>query len=407
MRTDERAGEHVNKRTGVPFGEELLAALGAPRRARVLDSSPRSRVWRVELPGGGPAVVKQLLGGPEAAGRYAREVAALRLAGRAAHPVVPRLLGTDDDARLLVMELLEHRPPAEGWEVAYAEALARLHASAPATGPANEAASASDAGSVDEAAPASDAGPVSDAAPVDELAALPAWSGPGDADIDSFLTLAQVLGAAVPAGVRDELDGLVERLGRPPLRPALLHGDPCPGNDLHTPDGIRFVDFEQASLGSGLMELAYVRIGFPTCWCVTAAPAPLVSAAEAAYRSVWRDTTGTEPEGDLADACAGWLIRGDALVRRDHRGAVDHLARLPRRDWKWGTASARQRLLHRLDVVARSTDESAATGTGTGTDSATDAGSELGALGRLATDMAARIRARWPRLGPVPVRRPE
>lgn len=200
MRTDERAGEHVNKRTGVPFGEELLAALGAPRRARVLDSSPRSRVWRVELPGGGPAVVKQLLGGPEAAGRYAREVAALRLAGRAAHPVVPRLLGTDDDARLLVMELLEHRPPAEGWEVAYAEALARLHASAPATGPANEAASASDAGSVDEAAPASDAGPVSDAAPVDELAALPAWSGPGDADIDSFLTLAQVLGAAVPAG---------------------------------------------------------------------------------------------------------------------------------------------------------------------------------------------------------------
>ncbi|MEV7679535.1 phosphotransferase [Streptomyces sp. NPDC088341] len=383
----------MNKRTGVPFGEELLAALGAPRRARVLDSSPRSRVWRVELPGGGPAVVKQLLGGPEAAGRYAREVAALRLAGRAAHPVVPRLLGTDDDARLLVMELLEHRPPAEGWEVAYAEALARLHASAPPAGPVDEAAPTSSAGPANEAALASDV------APVAELAALPPWSGPGDADIDSFLTLAQVLGAAVPAAVRDELDGLVERLGRPPLRPALLHGDPCPGNDLHTPAGIHFVDFEQASLGSGLMELAYVRIGFPTCWCVTAAPAPLVGAAEAAYRSVWRDMTGTEPEGDLADACAGWLIRGDALVRRDHRGAVDHLARLPHRDWKWGTASARQRLLHRLDVVARSTDESA------DSDTATDSG--LGALGRLATDMAARIRARWPRLGPVPVRRPE
>ncbi|WP_066953230.1 aminoglycoside phosphotransferase family protein [Streptomyces lushanensis] len=358
----------MNERTDVPFGEELRAALGAPSRARVLDSSPRSRVWRVELPDAGPAVVKQLVDGPEAAGRYARETAALKLAGRAALPVAPRLLGTDDDARLLVMELLDHRPPTEGWQVAYAQALARLHACALT-------------------------------APAGELAALPSWSGPRDCDIDSFLALAHALEATVPAAVREELDGLVERLGRPPLRPALLHGDPCPGNDLHTPDGIRFVDFEQASLGSGLMELAYVRIGFPTCWCVTAAPAPLLDAAEAAYRSAWRDATGTEQEGDLADACAGWLIRGDALVRRDHRDGTDHLARLPHRDWTWGTASARGRLLHRLDVVARMTEDGTSAGAG--------ARSGLGALGRLATEMAARIRARWPRLGPVPVRRPE
>jgi hypothetical protein len=74
--------------------------------------------------------------------------------------------------------------------------------------------------------------------------------------------------------------------------------------------------------------------------------------AEAAYRSAWRAYTGTDVSGDLAEACAGWLIWGDGLVERAHRGQADQLARLPEEDWCWGTATARQRLLHRLTVVA-------------------------------------------------------
>ncbi|MGW6288313.1 hypothetical protein [Streptomyces sp. NPDC055107] len=113
---------------------------------------------------------------------------------------------------------------------------------------------------------------------------LPRWQGPDAADAASFLRLATTLDAPVPPGAPGGLDDLVHRLARTPGH-ALLHGHPCPGNDLHTTGGTRFIDFEQASPGSGLVELAYLRIGFPTCWCVTAAPVPPLERAEAAYRT--------------------------------------------------------------------------------------------------------------------------
>ncbi|KRB68908.1 aminoglycoside phosphotransferase [Kitasatospora sp. Root187] len=338
----------------LPFGDGLRTELGSPGRSRRLSSSPRSRVWRVEL-AGSPAVVKQFVDGPDAEDRYAREVAALRLAARADTPVVPTLLGTDPAERVLVLEHLDHQRPAGDWIVGYAAALARLHAT---TGP-------------------------------QDVGVLPRWLGPDQADVDSFLRLAEALEVPVAPGVSGELGELVHRLGQAPGH-ALLHGDPCPGNDLHTADGIRFIDFEQASLGSGLMELAYLRIGFPTCWCVTSASAPLLDRAESAYRTAWRTATGTELHGDLADACAGWLLRGDALVQRAHRGTTDHLARIPDRDWKWGTATARQRLVHRLGVVSRLTADRA----------------DLSGLNGLSTDLRQRMLARWPALPPVPSQRP-
>ncbi|MBI0384824.1 phosphotransferase, partial [Streptomyces albiflaviniger] len=171
-----------------------------------------------------------------------------------------------------------------------------------------------------------------------------------------FLGLARTLGRTVPSAVRTELDDLVNRLTHTPGH-ALLHGDPCPGNDIHTGSGSgsgsggRFIDFEQAALGDGLMELAYLRIGFPTCWCATAPAQPLLDAAEAAYRTAWRRATGADVQDDLTDACAGWLLRGDALVERAHRGTADHLSKVPHGDWRWGTATARQRLVHRLGIV--------------------------------------------------------
>lgn len=347
----------------VPFGDGLRAELGALRGARLLESSPRSAVWQVELGDGTPAVVKHLLDGAEAGERYGREVAALRLAARVRPAVVPRVLGVDSDVRVVVLEYVEHRRPRQGWEVEYAGGLARLHAAAAASGSEGEGAGGE---------------------------GLPAWAGPDAGDIGSFLGFAEALGAGVRGGVEDELLQLLPRLGKLNGPRALLHGDPCPGNDLHTPDGIRFIDFEQACLGNGLMELAYLRIGFPTCWCVTAAPGPLLAEAEAAYRTAWRSATGADVEGELVDACAGWLIRGDALVQRAHRGSVDHLARVLDEDWEWGTVSARERLLHRLGVVARMAE-----------------GSEsLDGLGRLSADVRRRMLERWPALKASPERRP-
>lgn len=330
------------------FGERLTATLCRPVWRERLASSPRSVVWRADL-GSTPVVVKQVVGGTDTADRFAREVTALRLAGRVDPPVAPAVLATDPDEHVIVTEYVPSGNPPDDWIIGYATALARLHA----------ATSADDEGT------------------------LPRWSPPGGGDVDAFLGFARALGATPARAVVDELAGLVRRLAEPSGH-ALLHGDPCPANDLHTPAGVRFVDFEQASLGDGMIELAYLRIGFPTCWCSTAPDDGLLAAAESAYRAA----LGGRPDGDLADACAGWLIRGDALVQRAFREGPDHLAAALRADWQWGTATARQRLVHRLGVVAAMP------------------GDRLAALAALSSDVRDRMLVAWPTLAPLPARRP-
>lgn len=275
----------------VPFNEALLSTLGTPGESKLLDSSPRSRVWRVRLADQRLVIVKQVTDegdtGADASTRFAREVAGLRLAGRASSgpAVAPEVLATDPSSRVMVLEHLDDLGRTDDWMPGYAESLARLHAR---TGPA-------------------------------DTGALPVWSGPTAGDAESFLALARALDVPVPSTVPDELGGLLERLDPTPHH-ALLHGDPCPGNDLRSADGVRFVDFERASLGNGLIELAYFRIGFPTCWCAMSVTAAPLTEVEDVYRTTWRGLTGKDVPGDIADACAGWLIQGDALVERAHRG---------------------------------------------------------------------------------------
>ncbi|MFD0020025.1 phosphotransferase family protein [Streptomyces sp. NPDC058382] len=340
----------------LPFDEVLRSTVGIPKQSKLLDSSPRSRVWRVRLADRSLVIVKQIVDGgdtgADADTRFAREVTGLRLAERASRPAVaPAVLATDLPARVLVLDHLDDLGRTDDWMPGYAASLARLHA---LTGPA-------------------------------DTGALPAWSGPTAADAESFLTLARALDVPVPSAVTDELTALLDRLGSTSHH-ALLHGDPCPGNDLRTTDGVRFVDFERASLGNGLVELAYFRIGFPTCWCaMSVAPAPLAEVEEI-YRTTWRGLTGTDVPGDLADACTGWLIQGDALVERAHRGTVDQLARIPTEDFEWGYVSARERLVHRLGVVADMTRDH----------------DHLHAVGRLSSALAVRLLECWPNLRPLP-----
>ncbi|MFE6730426.1 phosphotransferase [Streptomyces californicus] len=340
----------------LPFDDALRSSVGVPKRSRLLDSSPRSRVWRVRLADRSLVIVKQIADGgdtgADADTRFAREVAGLRLAGRATGPAVaPAVIATDAPARVMVLDHLHDLGRTDDWMPGYAESLARLHA---LTGPG-------------------------------DTGALPAWSGPTAADADSFLALARALDVPVPPRAVEELTALLDRLAPAPHH-ALLHGDPCPGNDLRTAEGVRFVDFERASLGNGLVELAYFRIGFPTCWCAMSVTAAPLAEVEDVYRTTWRGLTGREVPGDLADACAGWLIQGDALVERAHRGTVDQLARVPTEDFAWGRVSARERLVHRLGVVAGMTRDH----------------DRLHAVGHLSSALAVRLLERWPKLRPLP-----
>lgn len=220
------------------YGEPLTGSLGTPVWRRRLASSPRSLVWSAELDST-PVVIKQVVGGTDAAGRFDREIAALRLAARVDPPVAPAVFGIDVDRQVMVLEHIPSGKAQRDWTVGYAAALGRLHA----------------------------------ATTLEDVDVLPRWSGPGAGDVDAFLGFATALGADVAGAVADELGGLVDRLAAS-TGFALLHGDPCPANDLHTDAGVRFVDFESASLGDGIMELAYLRIGFPTCWCSTAPGCP-------------------------------------------------------------------------------------------------------------------------------------
>ncbi|MEO6085330.1 MAG: hypothetical protein ABIQ18_19655 [Umezawaea sp.] len=313
----------------IPIDDRVL---GRPRRVRGIKSSPRSRVWSAEFDGV-PAVVKQSVGGPDADQRYERELTALRLAARAEPRIAPRVLAVDPDRRIMVLEKVPvRRRTMPNW-VVYAEGLARLH----------------------------------QVTTVADLGALPAADVPAEADLAAFRRLCADFGLATPD---DELDSL-------PLRLAgghqLIHGDPCVGNALPVEGRTWFLDFEHAALGNGLTELAYLRIGFPTCWSLNTVPADQVAAAEAAYRALVPDVDGT-----VAEHCVGWLLRGDALVERAHRDGRDHLGRLLREDWEWGFVSARQRFAHRLGVVAAVTEP------------------ELAGTARLAKDLRERVLARWP-----------
>jgi fructosamine-3-kinase len=110
-------------RPDLPIDDDLL---GRPRRVRSVASSPRSRVWRAEF-GRTPAVVKQTIGGHDAASRFEREHTALRLAARADVPVAPRVLAVDPLRRVLVLERLPTQRRTIPGAVPYAEGLARLH----------------------------------------------------------------------------------------------------------------------------------------------------------------------------------------------------------------------------------------------------------------------------------------
>jgi hypothetical protein len=304
----------------------------------------------VELPGG-PAVVKQVLdAGGDAVSRFRREVTALRFVAGVSPQVVPALLGVDEAERVMVLEYLPAGRSSEPWAVDYATALARLHAAGTAG------------------------------------AGLPRQARPTEEDVTAFLALATAVGVQISGGLHDELDAAVTRLANSGQR-SMLHGDPCPDNTIRTSPGLRFVDLEHACSGDGIAELAYLRIGFPTCWCAQQIKSPHLAAAEAAYADTWRAATGRPVPSTMADACLGWLLTAGSLVEFERRAkGAAYFTDIIRADWRWGTASARQRLQHRARVVA----------------AATEGHGELTAIHPFAENFATELARRWPAVRGLP-----
>ncbi len=183
---------------------------------------------------------------------------------------------------ILVLERLEEGTPREDWVTDHATALARLHACTSGT----------------------DADAVAGNRPPDRA---------GRQRRRRLPPVRRDLGVPAPPGATANR----HLRGRPQPGNALPHGQTAvPRQRLRTPaSGVRFIDFEQASLGNGgLVESSPICASAPP---PAGAPPPRRSPCSTRrrppHRATWRAiATGTEAPQDLGDACAGWLLRGDA-----------------------------------------------------------------------------------------------
>ncbi|WP_242889926.1 hypothetical protein [Actinomadura litoris] len=90
-------------------------------------------------------------------------------------------------------------------------------------------------------------------------------------------------GIEVPDGLAEEIDEL-GRLADDGY-PAFTPGDTCPDNNMLTPGGLRFLDFEASGHPSAFLTAAYCRMPFSSCWCVFGLDPALAALVEETYRA--------------------------------------------------------------------------------------------------------------------------
>ena len=283
---------------------------------------------------------------------FAHEAASCQLltAVQPADPVGPELIAHDPEARLLVMEdlgraatlaekLLGSDPrAAERGLLAWARSLGRLHAVT--------------------------AGREADFGALMRRLGPRTWHDPIAPDARQALAelpelLAAELGVHTPEASATRARATVRLLGGGGFR-AFSPSDLCPDNNLVTNHGVRFLDFEWGCIRDVTLDVAYLRVPFPSCWCVFRLPAGMADAMLAAWRAetvdvwpaladddvllprlldaqllwVWLSTWWLMPRGGEPDLPVGQHAgispsRGAALVDRWERLAGDCRATEP------------------------------------------------------------------------------
>ena len=131
-----------------------------------------------------------------------------------------------------------------------------------------------------------------------------------------------------------------------------------------------------------MLDGAYGRVPFPTCWCVNRLPDWLVQKFENAYRlELVKGVPEVADEAvftlEITEAAGWWLLQN----------AVALLPRALRLEERWGISTYRQRLLYRLEVFANLSARTR----------------RLEALGAFAYTMGQRLRVRWPETPDMPL----
>jgi thiamine kinase-like enzyme len=142
-----------------------------------------------------------------------------------------------------------------------------------------------------------------------------------------------------------DLNAIEETINHPGEFLAYIHADACPDNVLDTDEGLRLIDFETGRFGHALMDAAYSRMMFPSCWCANRLPHTIVQQIEDTYRTILSQRCLAAQddrnfEAALVKVCGFWLLY--TLTR--------HLESALKKDSNWGIATNRQRILARLEA---------------------------------------------------------
>ena len=137
--------------------------------------------------------------------------------------------------------------------------------------------------------------------------------GPGlEQRVLSVADRAALVGVTTTEELAAELAEVAAEIATPAC-PVFSPGDICPDNNLLTPGGVRFIDFEASGYHAVFLDAAYLRMPFSTCWCVFRLPPGLRADAEARYRAqvtrIWPELAddGTWERG-VRRAVAAWSL---------------------------------------------------------------------------------------------------
>jgi hypothetical protein len=145
----------------------------------------------------------------------------------------------------------------------------------------------------------------------------------------------------------DELKSLCDTIENPGPFLAYTHGDTCPDNCSYVNGKVRLIDFEMSSYQHALLDAVYPRIGFPTCGWSNALPCSTIEKLENAYREQLVKGCPEAAEDNifkrgLIDACSIWGM----IILNTLTDSVEE-------DRPWGVSTSRNRILTRLEILAR------------------------------------------------------
>jgi Phosphotransferase enzyme family len=164
-------------------------------------------------------------------------------------------------------------------------------------------------------------------------------------NIPSHQLLLESLGIHLDSNWLNDLESIDSTVSNPGGFLAYIHADACPDNVLDTGKELRLIDFETGRFGHALVDAAYGRMMFPSCWCAKRLPHGMVQQMENTYRAIIIESCPIAAddrifETALANTCGFWLLY---TLSRHFKAALEE-------DLDFGISTIRQRIVARLEA---------------------------------------------------------